>query len=56
MDTKSVTTETSDSGKPGSHEASSEIGIEEPSGRICLIRINIVKPYLTIPKGFSRQH
>ena len=35
-DTQSFTTETSDSGISRSHGASSEFGIEEPSGKIIL--------------------
>ena len=45
IDTQSFTTETSDSGMAESRVAPSELGMEETSGKIHLIWINVVKSY-----------
>ena len=45
IDTQSFTTETSDSGMAESRVAPSELGMEETSGKIRLIWINVVKSY-----------
>ena len=45
IDAQSFTTETSDSGMAESRVAPSELGMEETSGKIRLIWINVVKSY-----------
>ena len=45
IDTQTFTTETSDSGMAESRVAPSELGMEETSGKIHLIWINVVKSY-----------
>ena len=45
IDTQSFTTETSDSRMAESRVAPSELGMEETSGKIHLIWINVVKSY-----------
>ena len=45
IDTQSFTTETSDSGMAESRVAPSELGMEETSGKIHLIWINVVQSY-----------
>ena len=46
IDTQSFTTETSDSGIAESRVAPSDLGMEETSGKIYLIWINVVKSYI----------
>ena len=45
IDIQSFTTETSDSGMAESRVVPSELGMEETSGKIHLIWINVVKSY-----------
>ena len=43
IDAYSITTETSDSGMPGSHGAPSEFGMEETSGKLKLLTYFILE-------------